>query len=253
MQRCRNQPGRPVLGGGVHRFDRPPARGTVAPDQTTCGTLNAACRLNEPLKINENVMTIFVSGATGRVGGTLARTLIEQGEKVRTLSLPNDPNLASTQDAGIECVTGDLANYEDVRQAIGDATVVFHLAAVISFQPQARSLMWDVNVLGTHNVLLASAALAAERPIRLIFSSSDQVYPTRFARYRPTDELHPREPYTFYGLSKLLGEEMVKFYGRSEKNLATSIAVFSHVEAAHELIDPNGEYSSAAFYVNGRV
>ena len=64
--------------------------------------------------------------------------------------------------------------------------------------------------------------------------------------------MHPREPYTFYGLSKLLGEEMVKFYGRSEKNLATSIAVFSHVEAAHELIDPNGEYSSAAFYVNGR-
>jgi UDP-glucose 4-epimerase len=198
-------------------------------------------------------VTIFVSGATGRVGGTLARTLIARGEKVRTLSLPNDPNLASARDAGIDCVTGDLANYEDVRRAIGDATVVFHLAAVISFQPQARSLMWDVNVLGTHNVLLAAAALAAERPIRLIFSSSDQVYPTRFARYRPTDELHPREPYTFYGLSKLLGEEMVKFYGRSEKNLASSIAVFSHVEAAHELIDPNGEYSSAAFYVNGRV
>ena len=66
--------------------------------------------------------------------------------------------------------------------------MVFHLAAVISFQPQARPLMWDVNVLGTHNVLLAAAALAAERPIRLIFSSSDQVYPTRFARYRPTDE-----------------------------------------------------------------
>ena len=33
-------------------------------------------------------MTVFVTGATGRVGGTLARTLIARGEKVRTLSLP---------------------------------------------------------------------------------------------------------------------------------------------------------------------
>jgi UDP-glucose 4-epimerase len=140
-----------------------------------------------------------------------------------------------------------------VQRAIGDATVIFHMAAVISFQPQAKRLMWDVNVVGTHNVLRAATALATEQPVCLIFASSDQVYPTRFARYRPTDEQHPREPYSFYGLSKVLGEEMVKFYGRSEKNLATSIAVFSHVEAAHELIDPNGEYSSAAFYVNGRV
>ena len=36
-------------------------------------------------------MTVFVTGATGRVGGTLARALISQGEKVRTLSLPNTP------------------------------------------------------------------------------------------------------------------------------------------------------------------
>jgi UDP-glucose 4-epimerase len=36
-------------------------------------------------------MTVFVTGATGRVGGTLARTLIARGGKVRTLSLPNSP------------------------------------------------------------------------------------------------------------------------------------------------------------------
>jgi uncharacterized protein YbjT (DUF2867 family) len=36
-------------------------------------------------------MTVFVTGATGRVGGTLSRTLIARGEKVRTLSLPNSP------------------------------------------------------------------------------------------------------------------------------------------------------------------
>jgi UDP-glucose 4-epimerase len=198
-------------------------------------------------------VTVFVSGATGRVGGALARVLIERGEHVRTLSLPDDPNLQRTRDAGVECVLGDLAVLGDVERAIGDAETIFHMAAVISFQPSARPLIWDVNVQGTYNVLQVAATLAPQRPTRLIFASSDQVYPTRFARYRPTDEQHPREPYTFYGLSKVLGEEMVKFFGRSVENLATSIAVFSHIEAAHELIDPHGEYSSAAFYVNGRV
>lgn len=198
-------------------------------------------------------MQAFISGATGRVGGTLARALIERGWRVRTLALPQDRNLEATRAAGIDCVVGDLADLASVRSALEGAESVFHMAAVISFQPQARDLLWNANVVGTYNVLRVAAELAASRTVRLVFASSDQVYPTRFARYRPTDELHPREPYTFYGLSKLLGEDMAAFYARSEPNLKISTAVFSHIEAAHELIDPNGEYSSAAFYVNGRV
>lgn len=198
-------------------------------------------------------MQVFVSGATGRVGGTLAKALMHRGWKVRTLALPNDRQLEATRAMGVECVVGNLADFSAVQQAVESADSVFHMAAVISFQPQARSLIWDANVMGTYNVLRAAAEQSAKKPLRLVFASSDQVYPTRFARYRPTDELHPREPYTFYGLSKVLGEEMTKFYGRSEPNLKVSTAVFSHIEAAHEIIDPQGEYSSAAFYVNGRV
>ena len=198
-------------------------------------------------------MQAFVSGATGRVGGALAAALMARGYRVSTLTLPNDRHTAVARSQGIQCVEGDLSDYAAVRRAIEGADAVFHMAAVISFQPQARPALWDANVVGTYNVLRASAEVAAGKDVRLIFASSDQVYPTRFARYRPTDELHPREPYTFYGLSKVLGEEMVKFYGRSEVRLKVSTAVFSHIEAAHELIDPNWEYSSAAFYVNGRV
>ncbi len=196
---------------------------------------------------------VFVSGASGRVGRTLSLALMARGWQVSTVVLAQDPQLEATRASGVDCVVGDLADFEAVRQAVAGCDSVFHMAAVISFQPQARDKIWSANVEGTYNVLRAAATEAKSRPVRLVFASSDQVYPTRFARYRPTDENHPKEPYSFYGMSKVLGEEMVKFYGRSEKNLATSIAVFSHIEAAAELIDPNGEYSSAAFYVNGRV
>lgn len=198
-------------------------------------------------------MSTFVSGATGRVGGTLARELIRRGHEVRTLALPDDPNLQSTREAGITCTLGDLANRDDVAEAFGDADTAFHMAAVISFQANARQLLWRVNVEGTRNVIDAATATAEKHPVRLVFASSDQSYPSRFARYRPTDENHPKEPYSYYGLTKVLGEDMIRFANRTVEGLNTSIAVFSHIEAADEIIDPQGEYSSSAFYVNGRV
>lgn len=198
-------------------------------------------------------MEIFVSGATGRVGGVLAAALQARGHRIRTIAVPGDPNRAAIEAAGVSCLEGSLADAALVARAMAGVEAVFHMAAVISFQPTARDLLWDVNVVGTYNVLQAAAVESRRRPVRMVFASSDQVYPTRFARYRPTDENHPREPYTFYGLSKLLGEDMVRFYGRSETDLAVSTAVFSHTEAARELIDPDGEYAGPAFYVNSRV
>jgi UDP-glucose 4-epimerase len=98
-----------------------------------------------------------------------------------------------------------------------------------------------------------AAVQKARRPLRLIFASSDQVYPGPFARYRPTDETHPSLPTTFYGMSKVVGEDMLRFYGRSEKDVNISIARFAHVEAPEELIDPNGFFAHRLFYVNGRL
>lgn len=196
---------------------------------------------------------VFVTGATGRVGGALAQYLISGGAEVSTLVLPNDPGLERCRAMGVRCVIGSLTEPDTVREAMQGASSIYHMAAVISFKPTDRPLLWNVNVTGTRNVLEAAAELAEDRYIRLVFASSDQVYPTRFAHYRPTDEQHPREPYSYYGMTKQLCENIVWFYQRSVAQLSCSIAVFSHTEAASEIIDPNGEYSGAAFYVNGRV
>ncbi|MFJ4256351.1 NAD-dependent epimerase/dehydratase family protein [Pseudomonas monteilii] len=198
-------------------------------------------------------MKVFITGATGRVGSQVAQALMTQGHRISTVVLPGDPNLAKAQAAGIECIIGNLANREDVRQAIEGAEAVFHLAALISFRSEDCDRLWQANVSGSYNVFESAAQLAAERPIRVIFASSDQVYPTRFARYRPVDENHPREPYSFYGMTKLLGQDLLDFFARTTPNLQATTAVFSHIEAAAEVIDPNGEYSRPAFYVQGRI
>jgi len=197
-------------------------------------------------------MNILITGATGRVGSKLAEALIERGDSVRTLALPDDPNIEQARQHGIDCVVGNLTDFADVCQATEGVDAIFHLAALILFQPQARQILWDVNVVGTYNVFEA-AIQQVRRPLRLIFASSDQVYPARFAGYRPTDESHPRQPYTFYGLTKLLGEDMIQFCGKSEKDVNITVARFSHTEAAEELIDPAGIFSGPTFYVNGRL
>ncbi len=107
-------------------------------------------------------MQVFVSGTTGRVGDTLSQALIAQGRTVRTIALPNDRNLDATRMLGVQCVIGDLADIEAVRQAVEGADSVFHMAAVISFQPQARDAIWNANVVGTYNVLRAATEQASE-------------------------------------------------------------------------------------------
>ena len=168
------------------------------------------------------------------------------------LHLPDDPNVDMVKRIGVECIPGDISRYDDVLRATEGVDAVFHLAALILFYPKDRPILWNVNILGTYNVFEA-AVRSGKRPLRLIFASSDQVYPGPAAKYRPADETHPLLPNTFYGLSKLLGEEMMRFYGRTEKDVNISIARFTHTEAPEELIDPNGFFAHRLFFVNGRL
>ncbi len=197
-------------------------------------------------------MNILITGATGRVGSRLAQKLVERGEQVRALCLPNDPQVEPLRRLGVECISGDIARYDDVARATEGVDAVFHLAALILFYPKDRPILWDVNIQGTYNVFETAARLG-KRPLRLVFASSDQAYPGPAAKYRPTDETHPCLPNTFYGMGKVVGEEMCKFYGRTEKGVNITIARFTHNEGPEELIDPNGFFAHRLFFVNGRL
>jgi UDP-glucose 4-epimerase len=200
-------------------------------------------------------MNILITGATGRIGSALAKRLIGRGEHVRGLVLPDDPNADKAKGLGLECVTGSLTDYDAVLAAVEGVDAVFHLGAVMLFdetKPETRPKTWDVNIQGTYHVFEA-AAQRANRPLRLIYASSDEVYPAIGPRYQPTDETHPRFPYSFYGLGKVLGEEMIRFYGRNQSDVEISIARFTLTQAAEEIVDPNGLVAPLLFFVNGRL
>lgn len=74
----------------------------------------------------QNAKTIFVTGATGNQGGAVARSLINNGFKVKALT--RNPSSHPAQNLGklhAEIVQGDLNNTDSFRNHIKDADGIF--------------------------------------------------------------------------------------------------------------------------------
>ena len=113
-------------------------------------------------------MTTLVTGATGFIGGNLARALWARGEDVRALARPSANDLA-IRETGVVQVTGDLLDSESVRRAAEGCETIYHCAAIYSFwSPRPREI-YRSNVVGTVN-LLDAARRAGVR--RVVFTSS---------------------------------------------------------------------------------
>ena len=110
---------------------------------------------------------VLVTGHTGFKGGWLALWLASMGAEVTGLSdgVPSTPSLFELARVGddVHDVRADVRDADTVRRALRDARpeVVFHLAA----QPLVRASLsapretWEVNVIGTLNVLEAVRAV----------------------------------------------------------------------------------------------
>ena len=113
-------------------------------------------------------MKFLVTGATGFVGGAIARHLASRGHDVRALVRPGHDRQVPLS-AGMEPVDGDLLDSPSLERAAAGMDGVFHAAALYTFWTPRRADIHDVNVSGTEAVL--DAARAAGVP-RLVFTSS---------------------------------------------------------------------------------
>lgn len=108
-------------------------------------------------------LTILVSGATGRLGGPLARRLLACGHAVRAVT--RDPSSAAAQrlrSAGADLVAADL----DDRDALGDAARGVD-AVFVATTPHAAGLEAEVR----HAINLVDAARSA-RAGHIVYSSA---------------------------------------------------------------------------------
>jgi nucleoside-diphosphate-sugar epimerase len=111
---------------------------------------------------------VFVTGASGFIGGKLAERLLAEGRRVRVLS--RRP-LSELEARGAEVVPGDLHDAHAFARGCRSADTVFHVAGRVGVWGPAKEF-FRVNVEGTR--LLLAAAQEAKVP-RFVYTSSPSV------------------------------------------------------------------------------
>ncbi|WP_312794609.1 NAD(P)-dependent oxidoreductase [Tianweitania sp.] len=184
---------------------------------------------------------ILVTGSAGRVGRAVVAALRSQGRSIRGFDLRSS-GLADE-------VVGSLDDAQAVAQAMSGINDVLHLGAFMSWVPADQQRMFTANVEGTR-ILLQAAANEGVR--RFVFASSGEVYPENNPQFLPVTEEHPLQPTSPYGLTKLLGEELVRFHQRAGR-METVILRFSHTQDAAELLDEDSFFSGPRFFLRPRI
>jgi len=124
--------------------------------------------------------TIYlVTGATGHLGNTIIRLLLEQKKHVRGLVMPAD-NTQAMEGLPVEIFEGNVCDKRSLepffRVAGPCEVVVIHTAGIVSISSRINPLIYQVNVQGTKNV----TDMCVEKKVhKLIYISSVHAIPER--------------------------------------------------------------------------
>jgi len=113
-------------------------------------------------------MKCFVTGATGHLGNVLVKKLYDQGHQITSLVLPNDKNI-NIIEPYTDIVYGDIMDYEKLLKIVLNFDVVFHLAGIVEISSGKWNKLYNVNVLGSNNIL---KVCQKNKIKRLVYTSS---------------------------------------------------------------------------------
>jgi dihydroflavonol-4-reductase len=111
---------------------------------------------------------VFVTGATGFIGASLARELLELGCEVRAL-VRHGSDRRNLNGLEIEFWEGDLRDRHSLAKGLAGCDTLFHAAADYRLWTRDPATMYAVNVEGTRSIL--QAALAKEIS-KVVYTSS---------------------------------------------------------------------------------
>lgn len=107
---------------------------------------------------------ILVTGGTGLLGTHLILALHQQGMAVKALYRSGIPDVVKDKATWVQ---GDILDVIALEQAMQGVTHVYHVAGYVSFRPQDKALLHQINVEGTANVVNACLDAGIEKLVHV--------------------------------------------------------------------------------------
>lgn len=193
-------------------------------------------------------MRVVCTGAGGFIGGHLVASLLQQGHEVVAADIKQENEWYQVHQGAINFPCYDLKLDGNARTVLYNSDWIFHLACDMGGMGFLDSHRVDClhSVDITTNVIRNAFDGGANR---FFYSSSACVYPdykqqTEIVSLAESDAW-PADPEPAYGLEKLYGEELCKWY-RKEKGLTTRVARFHNIYGPHGTYDGGREKAPAA-------
>lgn len=197
---------------------------------------------------------ILVTGATGFIGTNLVRRLVELGNDVTILTRKNS-DCSCFSNLNIKKIVGDILDIESVKSATKDCEFVYHLAALISFNRRDFNDLFNINVIGTKNVINSSLEFSIKKFVYIsacaVFGVSDNknkklneetVYNlTKNDAYAYTKKLAEQE--VIKGAEKGLNAVIVNsatVYGKGDKHLNSGFVIKLIYSNKFLIVPPGG-------------
>jgi dihydroflavonol-4-reductase len=148
----------------------------------------------------------LITGASGFVGSAVLRQLLAAGHSVRALIRPHSDyrNLAGLS---VEIAYGDLVDRRSLDRAAEGCSALFHVAADYRlWTPESREV-YETNVMGTRNIMLAAMDAGVKRV----------VYTSSVATLGLTPDGSPADENTPVSLNDMIGHyKRSKFMAETE-------------------------------------
>jgi dihydroflavonol-4-reductase len=113
-------------------------------------------------------MKTLITGASGFIGSAILRQLISAGHDVRALIRPKSDRHNITG-LPVEVVYGDLADRQSLDQGMKGCSTLFHVAADYRLWVPKAEEMYEINVVGTRNIMRAALNAGIKR---VVYTSS---------------------------------------------------------------------------------
>jgi len=185
------------------------------------------------MTISKKKKSVCVIGGAGCIGSAVVNYLNKKNYHVKLFDLREQIDIKEKSfPKDVEIIEGSVLDKSSLQRLIKTGDIVIHLAASLGVKNTEENLYrcYQINVKGTENVL----DICLQRKIKkFIFSSSSEVYGEPLKN--PIKESFPVYGKSFYAVTKLMGEHLIKSYSQMDPNLKYVILRFFNTYGKYQV------------------